>query len=436
MVKMSREIAQHNLSFAGEEARLGVGASEVTLGNPAVELDEPQDFLIELEAGWSKKFAGTLGSIEIYHGDSRLVELDLPKFGFIRVNMPIRKVRLPTKLNFFFTFKSLGARLESNPSSEVLQRCLLVRLTSEPQPLSWSASRVEIVRNSVDTADRLGLRHTYAFGDGRSAFQSLVLSAIDKRVPYSVIRLGDGEGRILGYPDFFSEQEMLTQILSYHFGPQAILQLRSQHGRGWIHKSALELRSILDRACKGSDNIGLPVYDFFGKYEKRITSGMLGYACAMYHGLGYLSLDPNFIPIGTNIFQQLAQSTNFFRRVVEAANRVILIGPWDLTDRFSRTYGATDVQYIEVPRHYTWGQDDGEGQYPFLYKLVESRINKLGSLRGSVILIGAGIFGKHYCNLCKQMGGVALDIGSVMDSWAGKGLPYAIKNGEKIKLVD
>jgi hypothetical protein len=37
---------------------------------------------------------------------------------------------------------------------------------------------------------------------------------------------------------------------------------------------------------------------------------------------------------------------------------------------------------------------------------------------GDAFLVGAGVLGKIYCDEIKARGGVALDIGSILDSWA------------------
>jgi hypothetical protein len=39
---------------------------------------------------------------------------------------------------------------------------------------------------------------------------------------------------------------------------------------------------------------------------------------------------------------------------------------------------------------------------------------------GNICLVGAGFIGKIYVNWFKERGGVAMDIGAVMDLWAGK----------------
>jgi hypothetical protein len=38
---------------------------------------------------------------------------------------------------------------------------------------------------------------------------------------------------------------------------------------------------------------------------------------------------------------------------------------------------------------------------------------------GQAFLIGAGVLGKVYCHRVKELGGVAIDVGSLIDAWAG-----------------
>jgi len=51
---------------------------------------------------------------------------------------------------------------------------------------------------------------------------------------------------------------------------------------------------------------------------------------------------------------------------------------------------------------------------------------------GRVYLVGAGILGKMYCDVIKQRGGVAIDIGAVIDGWARRGLPYAVRQADLV----
>jgi len=45
-------------------------------------------------------------------------------------------------------------------------------------------------------------------------------------------------------------------------------------------------------------------------------------------------------------------------------------------------------------------------------------MNWLCPTRGAVFIVGAGILGKIYAHLIHQRGGIAIDVGSVLDGWA------------------
>lgn len=41
--------------------------------------------------------------------------------------------------------------------------------------------------------------------------------------------------------------------------------------------------------------------------------------------------------------------------------------------------------------------------------------------RGAVFLVAAGLLGKVYCHRIHRLGGIAIDVGSVVDAWMGFG---------------
>jgi hypothetical protein len=48
---------------------------------------------------------------------------------------------------------------------------------------------------------------------------------------------------------------------------------------------------------------------------------------------------------------------------------------------------------------------------------VRQRLSR--DLRGKLVLVGAGLFGKVYCHTARQHGAVAIDLGSAFDILAG-----------------
>ena len=54
-----------------------------------------------------------------------------------------------------------------------------------------------------------------------------------------------------------------------------------------------------------------------------------------------------------------------------------------------------------------------------LHRFLELRETLAVPFRGAVFVVGAGAPGKIYCQWIKERGGIALDIGSICDGWAG-----------------
>jgi len=283
-------------------------------------------------------------------------------------------------------------------------------------------------------AKRLGLEGYYMNDDRRIPFQSAIEQALLSRTPYSVVRLGDAEGRVLGYPLYFSQYEILTQVLYYQFGPKSVHETRGRFGRNWVDGTMADLSRLVRAGVDNADVVGLPVYDYFRTIDEVLTPGHLGYGCAMHYALGRFSQIDPARAVGANVFQILAERPDFFPQIAKRAAAVWTVGPWDMSAELAPALGIAKVTHIEVPRHFTWTEDKGAGQFPLLYAVVEQRLRALGNLQGQLFLVGAGLMGKWYCAVIKEHGGVALDIGSVFDSWAKKSRPDAVSNGARIRI--
>lgn len=386
----------------------------------------PELCRLRFEFDWADGLAGCDGRVEFVHGAVVLASATISRFGRTRVDVVVRGLAPSHELlcDFQLTGVPVGFPVNAGLGVEAVGELSLHTLEEIEDPVG---ARGQLALATRDIAERLGLRGVYMRGDRRERFVQRILNAIDQRQPYSVVRLGDGEGRILGANSTFSAAEVLTQVLYYHFGPRSV-ELNRDRDRDWVLSTCAILSDMLRQACEEADEIGLPVWDFFRGVEEACTSGMVAYSEAMFYALSLAPHIKDEDRIGTNVFQQLAETPDFFQAVGRKSERIILVGPWDLTTQLQSALSPKAISYIEVPQHHTWGEGDGFGQYPFLHSAVDKHIASLGDLRGSVFLIGAGLYGKHYAKLAKRQGAVALDIGSVFDSWGGKGLPYAVRN--------
>jgi hypothetical protein len=292
-------------------------------------------------------------------------------------------------------------------------------------------TRFALVPAARTMAAGFGLQGEYFTPARAEALAAAVVSALDEKRGFSMVRIGDGEGRVLSYPLHFNDQEILSQILHYQFGPESMALVKAQHLDDWVAAAMRPLQSMLADSVRNADALGLPVAENMSERAlQREPYGALGYAGGLVAASALAAGVPAEMRFGVNVFQLAAARTTFFRDIVHAAKAVHLVGPWDLAEPFAQSVGLATVNHIRVPGHYTWRGSKGLGQIPELYRFVEARIAEAGDLSGCLLLVGAGVMGKHYCNLIKTRGGVALDIGSVFDSWAGRGRPEAVKNAQ------
>ena len=388
---------------------------------------------LRFEFNWLDGFVGTKARLEIMHGMMRVTTIEPSSYGTSTLDFEIQHLDRSHEIYICLIIEAVSDSFAINQNHVSVNVAEVTAVSAEPVEDPIGARRY-LAYGARDIAERLGLRNVYMKGEKRERFTARIVNALEQKRPYSVIRLGDGEGRLLGYDDVFSPSEVLSQVLYYQFGPLS-MHMQRDVDRDWVNAAALELRHMLVQACESADEIGLPVFDYFRPLDQDThTIGMAAYAQALFFGLSKTARTPTEDRIGTSVFQQLALSRDFFATTLQAAERVVLIGPWDLCDELSSRLGQPNISHLEVPHHHTWADEEGFGQYPFLHHHVEKRIAQLGDLRGVLVLIGAGIYGKHYVRLAKQQGGVALDVGSVFDAWRGKGRPGAADKGNPVHL--
>ena len=351
--------------------------------------------------------------------------IQLNPFGRNRLYVSLYDFKLPSILEIKFS-GDIGSHLD--------QEALIINFTSvaAEQASDLLGTRRHLISSASALTADLGLTQD-SLDDKRAQYLEIkIAKALQESCGFSAIRLGDGEGRVLAYPDHFSDQEVLEQVLHYQFGPELMREARARYADDWIARSMSILKSLLVDSVKQADVVGLPVLEYF-KDDMSDKMGQIAYACALTYGVSLtVGLDKSSY-FGTNVFQSAAIHGRIFRSITTLAKQVTLVGPWDLRAPLGKAFNRGDLKHIKVSGHYSWRGHNGLGQYPDLFKKIEEEILNLGDLSRHLFLVGAGIFGKHYCNLIKNRNGVALDIGSVFNSWAKQGRPEAA-NDERISI--
>ena len=233
---------------------------------------------------------------------------------------------------------------------------------------------------------------------------SYILECVRKKKPMSLIRLGDGEGRFLGYPEFVRKEGSGDKVLDH--------SLRIGLGRTDFLESELHMLSLQIRnAVKDADIIGLPrveqcnkhiayqyVFDAINRFELLNTSQIL--CDAAIH---------RYLQFGL-----------FYRNILQNKRFVGLItGRSDLGLIIKKNFNIGFVKSYLIPAEAIHpGGLEGE-HFPDRYNSLRNELKI--PFRGAVFLVGAGYLGKIYCHWIKEKGGIAIDIGSICDSWVNKG---------------
>ena len=242
--------------------------------------------------------------------------------------------------------------------------------------------------------------------------------------PTSVIRLGDGEGALLGYPTITNRQDV-DRFLSIWLRTKAIPE-----------EKVLALASALKQAVSNADIIGLP-------REKQIREGFHPWWRAVQESVNALRLPIRVPPMPRNLWRAVQESVDalglispstlethtalhrllqhalLYRPILQDSAFLGIISCRPIAESLQQLFNIDQVRW-----HGVQGELDATGpvetaHYPDGFR--ELRRTLTVPFPGAVFLVGAGPFGKVYCQWIKERGGIAIDIGSIFDSWANLG---------------
>lgn len=274
----------------------------------------------------------------------------------------------------------------------------------------------------------LGLDHTRLLAEAlereRSAawltterLSARLQAAIRDRVPLSMIRLGDGEARFLalGAP--------WARDLVSHEEAQCIVSLvwENWFGQPIAGVATADLRSLseaFDAALADADILGVsPVRRY---QQQKFTRGYLG---VLERVVGEVVTRHQGVAL-TSAFAhaELQHRSSFYQELLAGLDFLGVIGPHPgLARRLAQFHDIGEVREYVVP---------GESRLPDFARgrsatpHFPDRFNEvMASLQvprpGAVFLVAAGLLGKVYCHRIRQLGGIAIDAGSIVDAWMG-----------------
>ena len=241
----------------------------------------------------------------------------------------------------------------------------------------------------------------------RHKFTTTIASRLEQRKPFSLVRLGDGEAYPYAPPPAEGIDPGIFNEDSKNF-----------ERRTWGRSpppgaSAEEYKACFREAIAKADVIGIPsVY----RIIRNLTAPYTRYGNRKYqrafmrilHALG------SEIPLEETLFTEErcsrisgALDENLLIDLAGRAKSVVLVTCFDkLADKF-KAYSPVSIL---VPQDIS--------QLIQEYQLVADRVRSLSG-PGSLVIIGAGQIGKILAHEARQVGSVALDVGSLLDYMMG-----------------
>jgi hypothetical protein len=254
--------------------------------------------------------------------------------------------------------------------------------------------------------------------DGRridiSGVVQMLNAALDARTPLSVIRSGDGEGACLfhafdGLPDL--KRAVLARTLGLHFGSQAYT------GEDFAFWSG-EMR----RAMFGADIVTAARNQAtMNRLLAEDTVDYRGHVGATY---GNVFVAENAYRLGS-IYEDgylhralLARYADIF-----GGREVVLVTCHQpVSEPFAARFNCRVVSVVDIPNQAL--NANGRLSVPLYPDLYEAKRQEIisHSMPGRLVVVAAGLAAKPYCVDAAGAGAVALDVGSMMDVWAGIGV--------------
>ena len=243
--------------------------------------------------------------------------------------------------------------------------------------------------------------------------EELIVSAINNQRPFSFIRMGDGEGRWM-----------------FEFDANSALAAHSNKTARnvWFWNSRTfppeEFWNELRKSYLDADLVGInPGFRirFEASQSEHSDVHVLGYVGVIL-GNQYIFQKksspaawraiPNWAPTIWN-------DSGFFQSLFSITKNAHIISPHRTLDKFiHERFGVTIHNVLIPPENHPLVTpiSISSPHFPDVYDSIASWIKETCP---ALVLVAGGVFGKIYSGMIRESGGVAIDIGSLVDSWMG-----------------
>lgn len=367
----------------------------------SIEFDRSENLLEFLE-----RWSSSPHSIIIYEGltryvtevNYRLVLSRIISGSFAAFGLIIERRNNPKVSIIYRAARALG--IEKMMKTSIINNYIVIELKrnlSQEDLLDWRRDPAPfLIRNSSE-----------------SVIQEIIKS-IRNKTRLSLVRIGHCEVRFLGQGIYYGESDL---------NDSCQIQWGARPADCFVKK----IKEDLSESIQGADILGFKDRVSIGSQSLKILDNSI---LSLLSNLGLFRVGQ--IQCSPNIHFALGINKEFID-LLKSASEIIIVSPrravYEKLKLINENGGK--VNWIEIP-----GEARIDGPYD-----IETRFNKFIEVQhlltqycslGAIVLVGAGVAGKIYCEVAKNAGAIALDLGSTLDAWAevdsrGNGFNYELK---------
>lgn len=235
----------------------------------------------------------------------------------------------------------------------------------------------------------------------------LVSRCIAERRPIAVVRFGEGEARLLAANP--GDTASVTA---------AIKKLRRQTGLTFSEAEMLKVRALVLSALDEADVLGLRTSASFAE-EHRELGELIATVYAERVAQGRRPAYLAHSMLNSDLRDALPA-------LLAEQQQISVVSCRDIGPTLQAEHPLTDVAVHQIPSQYVVRDVDGPYEaalhdvpiWPDFYRRLRGGLTVRAA--GEVFLVGAGLFGKDLCIRIRDLGGIALDMGSALDGIASK----------------
>jgi hypothetical protein len=240
-----------------------------------------------------------------------------------------------------------------------------------------------------------------------------VKDVFDNPRPWMHTRYGDGEGIVMGFPEFTSEQKA------------------RQRWKKWLGHFDIDLKefsSLIRESVRCADVVGTPC--------KRHASHDQNWHNVMKF-MDRLNLISKEQKTCCMDFTIMFQTQDLYKELFENVKQIFYISCRNVSNQLKTKFNFEEVYGVHLPPQHipcVGPVLTNEKHYPHIYEKIDYMCNNHFVDKNSIWLVGAGGLGKIYCMKIKEAGGIALDVGSIFDGWAGLQTRSYLRDGNNYSL--